>query len=362
MLKKFITFIGLSAVLLTACSVREGAAPPFKPGIAIDRYLEKAQQQNGIVGYSVVILRNGQSIYARSDGQANIELDAAVTERTLFQVFSVAKLFVHVTIMQLYEAGQVELDAGIGRYVSNLPEPWRRITIRQLLSHRSGLPDYYRWPNDSTPVNPDAAIQLASSQPFVFETGTSTRYTQTNYLLLGLLIEELTDQPFVDAITARMIEPSRLQSTVYGGEFDIIPGRATMYRASPDGVLRNFCIDQPDYMAASTGLNSTAADLARWFSDLLSGKFISPSTLEDMWAPEPDWRTEHARFVNGWEYSRRDDGTIAVGHGGGNRADVRHFMRGDESVTIIFLSNGSAVDFWPGQLSFDLAKIAFTQN
>ena len=359
MLQRLSFFMCLFAVLVTGCAGREPVPLSANAGLAIDRYLDETQEQYGVVGYSLVVLRNGEAIHTQSAGQASIELDAPVTDETVFQVFSVAKLFVHVVVMQLYEAGIVELDTDIGRYVPNLPSSWRDITIRQLLSHQSGLPDYYRWPDGPTPTDPDEAIQLTSTRPFVFETGTSTRYTQTNYLLLGLLIEELTGEPFVDAITARMIEPSNLQHTVYSGEFAVVPGRATMYRATRDGVRRNFFIDQPDYMAASTGLNSTAVDLARWFGDLLSDEFLPPSTLDAMWTPGSGWETEPTRFVNGWEYSRRNDGTIVVGHGGGNRADVRHFMRGDDSVTIIFLSNGSAIDFWPGQVSFDLAEIVF---
>ena len=362
MLVRLFIFVCVFAVLVTECAGRETVPPSLGTGNAIDRYLDETQGRYGVVGYSVVVLRNGDVIHVRSAGQASIELDVPVTGETVFQVFSVAKLFVHVVVMQLYEAGAVELDAGIGRYVSNLPSAWQEITIRQLLSHQSGLPDYYRWPNEPTPVDPEEAIRLTGTLPFVFETGTSTRYTQTNYLLLGLLIEELTGEPFVDAVTARMIERSNLQDTVYGGEFAVVPRRATMYRASPDTVQRNFFIDQPDYMAASTGLNSTAADLADWFSGLLSGEFLSPSVLNDMWAPGSAWEDAPSRFVNGWEYSRREDGTVVVGHGGGNRADVRHFMRGEESVTIVFLSNGSAVDFWPGQVSFDLADIVFAEE
>ena len=362
MFQRLSFFVCLLGVLVTGCAGREPAPLSPDAGPAIDRYLDAAQRQYGVVGYSLVVLRNGKVIHERSAGQASIELEAPVTGETVFQVFSVAKLFVHVTVMQLYEAGAVELDAGIGRYLSNLPEPWREVTIRQLLSHRSGLPDYYRWPDKPTPKDSYAALQKTSTRPFVFETGTATRYTQTNYLLLGLLIEELAGEPFVNAMNARMIEPSNLQNTVYGGEFAIVPGRATMYRATPDGVLRNFFIDQPDYMAASTGLNSTATDLARWFSGLLSGAFLPSSALENMWTPGPGGAAAPPRFVNGWEYSRRDDGTIVVGHGGGNRADVRHFMRGGESVTIVFLSNGSAIDFWPGQVSFDLAEIVFAED
>ncbi|MEM1133828.1 MAG: serine hydrolase domain-containing protein [Pseudomonadota bacterium] len=324
--------------------------------------LDETKQRFGIVGYSAVILRNGETIHTRSDGLASIELNAPVTEETVFQVFSVAKLFVHTTIMQLHENGAIDLDAGIGHYLTDLPEAWRDITVRQLLSHESGLPDYYRWPDHQTPKDAEEALALAETLPSFFPTGTSARYTQTNYLLLGLLIEQQTGEPFRAAMASRMMEPSSLKNTAYGGEFAVIPGRATMYRSTEDGVRRNLFIDQPDYMFASTGLNSTASDLAKWFQHLLAGEFLSPSTLDAMWTPLDSEDGRKPRFLNGWEYTKCKDGTVVVGHGGGNRADVRHFTRGDESVTIVFLSNGSAVDFWPGQISFDLAEIVFADE
>ena len=157
---------------------------------------------------------------------------------------------------------------------------------------------------------------------------------------------------------SRMIEPAQLHHTGYAGEFRVAPRRATMYRACPDGVRRNFFIDQPDYMFASTGLNSTASDLARWFQFLLEGRFLSQSAIDQTWTPVALSDGRLANFAQGWEYAAVDGMTV-FGHGGGNRADVRHFMKDGRSVTVIFLSNGSEADFWPGSVSYGIASLVF---
>ena len=326
----------------------------------INHHLEVAEARYGIVGQSVAILKNGALVYLNAQGLSSLELNVNATDKTVYQVFSVAKLFVHVTIMQLVESNKIELDAPIGRYLTDLPETWKQITVRQVMSHISGLPEYYRWPNPTPKTSLDA-LQSVADKALEFKTGSATRYNQTNYLLLKMIIEEVTGLDFLSVVTTRMIDKIKLENTRYGGEYAVIPGRATTYRSTPTGLRRNGPIDQPDYMFASSGLNSTAFDLALWFGALLKGKFISPETMESMWQPLNLDDGTVAGFANGWEYSRYD-GITAVGHGGGNRADVRHYFResDNENVTIIYLTNGAEKDFWPGNVSASLADIIFS--
>ena len=321
----------------------------------IERFLTDKRSEFGIVGYSAVVLRDGQHLYSSTAGEANLEHQVPVGPDTVFQVFSVAKLFANVTLMQLVEEGQVGLDAPVGRYLDEIPDAWRAIPVRALMSHTSGLPEYYRWP-ERTPASAEAALEFLRDRPLEFETGTRTRYNQTNYLLVKGVIEAVTGEGFVSVVQRRMIEPSLLEHTRYAGEFLVLPGRATMYRASAQGVRRNHFIDQPDYMFASTGLNSTARDLAHWFRRLLGGAFLSEATINRMWSPAVPGDRGGGDFALGWEYAAVDGMTV-VGHGGGNRADVRHFTRQGRSVTVIFLSNGSESDFWPGSISYGIARL-----
>ena len=160
-----------------------------------------------------------------------------------------------------------------------------------------------------------------------------------------------------------MIDKVGLKNTFYGDEYAVIPGRATTYRSTPDGVKRNVHIDQPEFMFASSGLHTNALDLAQWFSALLDHQLISPETLEMMWKPILLNDGSVSSFANGWEY-RQDYGTTIVGHGGGNRVDIRHYFRADSqnTITVIYMTNGSEKDFWPGAASAEIARIVRTAS
>jgi len=323
----------------------------------IERQLDEAATEYGIAGQSLAVLKNGALVYTSARGLSSVELDVPATEETVYQGFSLAKLFVNVTMMQLVETGSIELDMPVSHYLTDLPEAWEQTTVRQALSHMTGLPDYYNWPAP-TPETPQEAIASVADKALEFETGSTTQYNQTNYLLLKMIIEKKTGEAFVSGMTARMIDGLGLKNTSYGGEYAVVPGRATTYRSADDELARNVHIDQPDYMFASTGLNTTVLDLADWFSALLDYRFLSEETMEAMWSPVLLNNGTAANFANGWEFSQ-DGNTRIVGHGGGNRTDLRHYFEpgSDESITVIYFTNGSQKNFWPGSVSGDIAKI-----
>ena len=326
----------------------------------IELHLKVVEAEYGIVGQSLAILKNGTLVYTGARGLSSIELNVKATDKTVYQVFSLAKLFVHVTLMQLVESDTIELDAPISRYLHELPESWGNVTVRQAMSHTSGLPEYYKWPNP-TPKTQQEAIRSVADKVLEFKTGSTTRYNQTNYLLLKMMIESVTDGEFLSIVTTRMIDELKLGSTLYGGEYAVVPGRATTYRSTPSGLKRNVHIDQPDYMFASSGLNTNVVDLATWFAALLNHRFISQETMESMWTPLLLDNGTVANFANGWEFTQYD-GVTVVGHGGGNRADVRHYFGNgtDENVTVIYFTNGSERNFWPGNVSAAIAKLVMT--
>lgn len=324
---------------------------------ALDALLAERAEAFGIVGQSVVVLKDGKPLMASTHGEASRELAVPVQQDTVFQVFSVAKLFVNTVMMQLAESGDVSLAAPISTYLPGAPAHWQHITVRQLMAHTSGLPDYYRWPAQ-TPETEAAATALAASDEQVFETGTAYRYNQTNYLLLKQIIETVTGQPFQSVMQARMITPLGLENTRYGGEYAVVPGRARTYFAGEHGLLLNGPIFQPDYMFASTGLNSSAPDMARWMAALLAGQFLPADRLAHYWQPYPLTGGGVSRFAAGWEFAETEKYQV-VGHGGGNRVDVRHFTdkSSGRTVTVIYMTNGASRNFWPGTVSTAIADL-----
>lgn len=323
----------------------------------IENYLDDIATDYGVAGQSLAILRNGTLVHTSARGLASVELGVPAREETVYQSFSLAKLFANVTMMQLVEAGAIELDAPISQYLEELPSDWQHITVRQALSHMTGLPDYYQWPHP-TPETPQEAFQSVADKGLVFATGSATRYNQTNYLLLKMIIERITGEHFVPVMTTRMINELGLENTSYGGEYAVVAGRATTYRSVNDTLARNVHIDQPDYMFASTGLNTTVLDMAQWFSALLENRFLSEESMDAIWAPVLLNDGSVASFANGWEFAE-NGGLRSVGHGGGNRTDVRHFFEpgATDNVTVIYFTNGSAKSFWPGSVSNEIARM-----
>jgi CubicO group peptidase (beta-lactamase class C family) len=260
--------------------------------------------------------------------------------------------------MQLLEDGKVNLTDEIGLHLANIPEKWKSLTIDELLSHSSGLPDYYQWPN-KTPETPEAALSSVKNKPFIFNTGDKNQYNQTNYLLLKMIIEKVTNTNFLNIMSSRIIKKLDLRQTFYGGEFAIVPSRASTYRATENGLFRNGPLDQPDYMFSSSGLNTSPEDIAKLFQALLQGKLMSKKSLATMWAIKLLNSGEVSRFVNGWEFFKHNTMNV-FGHGGGNRVDVRHFIdtSDNNNITVIYFTNGyHDNNFWPGSVSIGLADI-----
>ena len=323
----------------------------------IEAYLENITSEYGIAGQSLVVLKNGTIVHTSARGMASVELGVAASENTVYQSFSLAKLFVNVAIMQLVEAGTVKLDISVSQYLRDLPRAWQHITVRQAMSHMTGLPDYYQWPSP-TPETQHDAFQSVTNKALEFEAGSATRYNQTNYLLLKMIIERTSGEEFVQTMTTRMIDRLGLANTSYGGEYAVVAGRATTYRSASGVLARNVHIDQPDYMFASTGLNTTVLDMAKWFAALLDNSLLSEDSMAAMWTPVLLNDGSVANFANGWEFAE-DDHMRIVGHGGGNRTDVRHFCEpgNPQSITVIYFTNGSARNLWPGSVSNEIARI-----
>ena len=156
--------------------------------------------------------------------------------RDRFSINSATKAFTGVAILQLVEAGKLELDAPISRYMKDLPATWQPITIRQLLDHTSGLPDILvppRAQGTGTLVGEDGsdegAWRAVQTLPMDFATGTAYRYNQTNYAILGKLITQQSGEPFTQFIRERQFDAVGMKSAGFGDSRDVIARRALPY-------------------------------------------------------------------------------------------------------------------------------------
>ncbi|NQZ82379.1 MAG: beta-lactamase family protein [Colwellia sp.] len=308
----------------------------------LDGKIDKVLKQYGIVGQSIALLHKGQLIYRKSNGFKDLENETKVDNNTVYSIYSVTKLFVVTSVLDLVDKNKIELDQTIGHYLKDIPQAWQSLTVRQLLSHTSGLPEYFSIEIE-LPENQDDVINQMANQPFQFIPGSRSRYIQTGFLLIKKLIEQKTNQPFVSAINDLIVKPLKLKHTSFGGGDVDIADRTNHYYTLEKGKFIDRGIHPfPRYTFAGSGLNSNIQDMTVWFNALISGEIISKATLFESWKPIHYTNGNVGRYANGWQYS--NDGRITtIGHLGGDDVNLRHiFFNSDpeNSVTVIHLTNG----------------------
>ncbi|MBE1159896.1 serine hydrolase domain-containing protein [Dyella acidiphila] len=292
----------LAALHATASFAAEQPA-----GDEVDRAVKHYMQDRQIPGASVAIIQDGKLVKETSYGLASVELNVPVSDRTLFTLASTTKEFTAVAIMTLVEAGKVSLDTPVRTYLPELPPSWGAVTVRHCLAHTSGLPDGDA--PDDVNVLPLAGTQadlmkLLVTRP-VGEPGVKTVYNQTEYMLLGDIIERVTGKPYKTYIEDRLLKPLGITDMQWGDGWAVVPGRASLYTAvaptpdhlklqidakgqpvmSKEGIHAFGSKAAPAWLTPAAGLNGNIQDMVRWESALWSGKIITPQSLATMSAP-----------------------------------------------------------------------------
>jgi CubicO group peptidase (beta-lactamase class C family) len=318
----------------------------YEPSPApVREYLLEFVKKRGIPGLQVAVVQNGKIAMLDSLGLANVEHRAATTRESVFSINSMTKAFTGVALMQLVEAGHLDLGAPISRYLEGLPESWHRITVRQLASLTSGLPEIMAVSDSGVSLIGDGGEQEAWSAayalPMQFAPGEGYRYVQTNFALLGKIIDRTSGKPFTQFIRERQFVPAGMSHTLFADDRDIIPNRADTYAAidlAGDAVEKivKTHINWPPILKTAAGMHSTAEDLARWVIALQSGGLIEQATsLKTLWNPvaHPDGRP--GAWAICWPMVESALGRIAA-PAGGSKAQIAIYPNG---VAVVLLTN-----------------------
>jgi CubicO group peptidase (beta-lactamase class C family) len=316
---------------------------------AVDRYLRAQIRKLRIPGMAVAVVKDRRVVLLRNYGTASVEFDQPVRDDTVFAINSVTKALTGVAAMRLVEQGKLDLAAPVGRYLTDLPEAWRGVTIRQLLSHMSGLPDIMRAPTVET--NAAAAWAWIQQQPVVFAPGQRFHYCQTNYTLIQRVLNTIERRALDAPLAEEQMRLAGMTQTSYGDAYDVIPHRGPTYRWDlPGPFVNGYSTAAPDaprvmkaaserflpFRRASSGLNSSARDLARWLIAIDDGTLLSPQSRAALWTPVAFTSDEKGQWGLGWQVFAR--GTHrAVGMTGGGRAAV--FLYPEDRVGVVILTN-----------------------
>jgi D-alanyl-D-alanine carboxypeptidase len=285
----------------------------------VQQALDQITQSGAALGVQARVT-DGRQRFTAGSGKAELNSDKPVPQNGRFRVGSITKTFVSTVTLQLAGEGKVDLDAPVVRYLPGLIDG--RITVRQVLQHTSGLFNY----TNALPLSPDEfeeirykswspqeLLALSTSKPLDFEPGTQWNYSNTNYVVAGLLVEKITGKPYEKAVEQRILKPLHLKDTeVPGDEVGISGPHARAYwtvKGQPSEITRM----NPSVAWAAGEMISTTRDLDTFITALSSGKLLKPAQQQEI----SKTTAVSPGYGLGLQVETLPCGTKVWGHGGG---------------------------------------------
>ncbi|HEV2705236.1 MAG TPA: serine hydrolase domain-containing protein [Pyrinomonadaceae bacterium] len=323
-------------LVIVAC----GAAMSVRAD-AVDDYVSAQIRARHVPGLSLAVVREGRLVKAQGYGLANIELNVAATPETVYEVGSLTKQFTAAAVLLLVEEGKVSLEERLAKYLGETASTaWGDVTIRQLLTHTSGIREFSTLPGFelSKRLTPEQLDKAIAALPSAFPAGTSWQYSNTNYYLLGRVVERASGQRFDEFLEARIFKPLGMKATLMADPRRIIPQRASGYQWREGAWVNRDDAALADTFAAA-GLASNVLDLARWETALDARRLLKPESFEQMWQPARLATGKSYPYGMGWSVGTFR-GRRLLEHGGlmgGFSSYVARFT--EERLSVIVLCN-----------------------
>lgn len=333
----FFLFCFLCCAAQVSCAQDPAAS---KISQLLDKYAA-FDQLNG----SVLVARDGKVIFKKSYGYANIEWEIPNTPDTRFRLASVTKQFTAMLILQLVQKGKLKLDGRITDYLPDYAKAnGSRITIYQLLTHTSGVPNYTALPDffqrhSRNPYSPRDFIPVFSELPLEFEPGTAYKYSNSGYFILGAVIEAVTGLTYARALQDNILTPLQMRQSGYDLPAPIIKKRASGYRKTVDGYANAPYLDMTLPYAAGA-MYSTVEDLYLWDQALYKDQLLNTAGKAIYFTPYRDG------YACGWvrkpfTLGSSRDTVSAIWHGGSINGFSTIIVRIPESKDLVVLLNNT---------------------
>jgi CubicO group peptidase (beta-lactamase class C family) len=347
------------AFFLGSCLCVDAGAAPTTEEIAkrADIYLQ-ARTDAGTFNGTVLLARGGTPLFVKGYGFADETAQLRNTARTQFPIASITKPFTATLVMKLQHQGRLDLGRPICTYLEPCPAHWQPITVRQLLMHTSGIPDYAKQADFPRKMSePRALSQIIAEfreRPLEFSAGTRYSYSNSGYVLLGMILEKASHKSYAQLLQEQILTPLGMRDTGFDAKGPARPKLALGYR--PDGVRNARAEDvDPSWLYSAGGIYSTVEDLLKWDRAMSAGIVLPRELLEQMWS------AEHGVYGFGWQLMRPSPQSLnrtLVYHAGGTSGFSSDFLRyPQEHVTVILLANLLPVPL--AEISRDLSAIVF---
>jgi CubicO group peptidase (beta-lactamase class C family) len=327
-------------VLLTVGLVPglKGSAPVPLP--KLDAAITAEMQRQKVPGLALAVVHKGEVLIAKGYGQANVEHAVPVTTDTIFQSGSVGKQFTAAVVMLLVEDGKLSLDDPINRFFPDAPQLWQGITVRHLLTHTSGIPEYEDETFDlQKNYTEEELARFAMGLKLEFKPGSRWNYSNTGYALLGFIIRKASGQFYGDLLKDRVFSPCGMKTARVISDEDIVPHRAAGYQLVK-GELKNQAWVSPSLNQTADGaLYLSIKDFLAWDRALRAGAVLKPESWRQAYTPVRLSSGRTYPYGFGW-FVDEDLGQLRIHHGGawqGFKAYISRYL-GDD-LTILVLMN-----------------------
>jgi len=336
-------------IALASSAVLAGAQTQLSAELQskIDKVATDALARTGVPSASVAIVKDGKIVVTKAYGTARLETNTPATPAMRYSIGSISKQFTGAAILLLQEQGKLSLDDKVGKYVPGLTRA-NEVTIRQLLSHTSGYQDY--WPQDYVmpgmlkPTTAQAIMDRWAKIPLDFEPGTKWQYSNTNYVIAGVIIEKASGMPMWQFLQERIFKPLGMATAYDTDKAKLTESDPTGYYRFALGPLHPAPKEGPGWLFAAGEIAMTAEDLAKWDISLIDQKLLKPASYAEL---------EKDTLLNNGLSTRYGLG-VSVGSNNGRRAvshsgevsgfTAQNTVFPDDKAAVVVLTNQDAAD------------------
>ena len=313
-------------------------------------------------GVAIAVVENGEYEWAGGFGMADLENNVPASEHTLFRLGSISKPLTAVGALELWERGQLDLDAPVQKYCPAFPARPQPITTREVLAHLAGIRHYKEGPDDleinntkhfADPIQ--SGLDFFKNDPLVADPGTHFHYSTQGYTLVGCVMQGSSGASYVDFMLKNVIAAAGMEHTQVDNRFAIIPYRTRFYQKTDSGGVENAEFLDSSYKIPGGGWLSSAEDMARFEVAIIHDKLIKRATRDLMWTPLKPSDGSKDTYGLGWGV-RNNNGISFVGHSGGQQGTSTDFVIAPEHrAGVVVLANMEGVD--SSGLAIEILKI-----
>jgi D-alanyl-D-alanine carboxypeptidase len=347
-------------------SLATRAQNTLSPDIAakIDKIAADSLAASGVPSASVAVVKDGQIAYLKSYGTARLETNTPAASSMRYSIGSISKQFTAAAILLLQEQGKLSLDDKVGKYVPDLTRA-NEVTIRQLLSHTSGYQDY--WPQDYVmpgmlkPVTSQKILDTWARIPLDFEPGTKWQYSNTNYVIAGVIVEKVSGMPLMQFLQKNIFTPLGMSSVADTDAAKLGDTDPTGYFRFGLGPLHPAPKEGPGWLFAAGELAMPAQDLAKWDISIMDRKLLKPSSYAEFGRDTLLKNGVATRYGLGVSVNMQA-GKRTLSHGGEvSGFTSQNIVFPDERAAVVVLTNQDAASA-AGDIANGIAPLLFAST